>query len=143
MVTPTKTVNNDTTTQSLPPPPPATMNRSRSTVVNDDPNSINAYEELIHQLEMENAELRAWERYWHNQAFKFMGRLHEVIYWYEGDPENEESDPEDEEEEENDDEDEDEDEEEWEEESSWREWWDETDKEWKKWWDMGFIELGW
>jgi hypothetical protein len=46
------------------------------------------YEELIHQLEEENAELRKESKYWQEQAIKFMARLTEVIYWYEGDAEN-------------------------------------------------------
>jgi hypothetical protein len=114
------------------------------------------YEELIHQLEEENAELRKESKYWQEQAIKFMARLTEVIYWYEGDAENvfgeeggteeckceEEEEEEEEEDEEEEDEDEEEEEED-EEEETWREWWEESGEEWKKWWDMGVKQLEW
>jgi hypothetical protein len=126
------------------------------------------YEELIKQLEEENAHLRKESKYWQDEALKFMARLTEVLYWYEGDAENvfgeegEEEEEEDDEEEEDeeeaggtqeckheDEEDEDEDEgeeeedEEEEEEDTWREWWDESGDDWKKWWDIGVKQLEW
>ena len=64
-----------TSTKAMPPPPPKDQ-------VDMD------YEELIKQLEEENAQLRKESKYWEEQARKFMARLTEVIYWYEGDVEN-------------------------------------------------------
>ena len=134
--------NAKTITKAMPPPPPKDQ-------VDMD------YEELIHQLEEENAQLRKESKYWEEQARKFMARLTEVIYWYEGDVENVfgeegEEDEEDVEEdggteeckrEEEDDEDDEDDEEE--EEDTWREWWEESGEDWKKWWDMGVKQLEW
>jgi hypothetical protein len=119
------------------------------------------YEELIHQLEEENAQLRKESKYWQEQAHKFMARLTEVIYWYEGDAENvfgeeggsteecehdeeeEGEEDEDEEDEGEEDEDEEEEDEEEEDEETWREWWEESGEEWKEWWDMGVKQLEW
>jgi len=142
----TKTI----TKVALPPPPPKDQ-------VDMD------YEELIKQLEEENQKLRKESKYWQEEAIKFMARLTEVIYWYEGDAENvfgEEGEEDEEEEDveedveedggtqeckhEDDEDDEDEDEEEdEEEEDTWREWWDESGDDWKKWWDMGVKKLEW
>ena len=139
----TKT-NTSTITKVMPPPPPKDQ-------VDMD------YEELIKQLEEENAQLRKESKYWEEEALKFMARLTEVIYWYEGDVENvfgeeggteeckrddvalvfgeeEEDDEEGDDEEEGDDD---------EEEDTWREWWEETGEDWKKWWDMGVKKLEW
>lgn len=144
----TKTITN--TKVALPPPPKDQVDMD--------------YEELIKQLEEENAQLRKESKYWQDEALKFMARLTEVLYWYDGDAENvfgeegeEEEDQEDEEEEEaggtqeckhEDEEDEDEDEgeeeeDEEEEEDTWREWWDESGDDWKKWWDIGVKQLEW
>jgi hypothetical protein len=113
------------------------------------------YEELIHQLEEENAELRKESKYWQEQAIKFMARLTEVIYWYEGDAENvfgeeggsteecEHDEEEEGEEEEDEDEEEEGEGEEEEDEDTWREWWEESGEDWKKWWDMGVKQLEW
>ena len=140
-----------TNTKALPPSPPKDQ-------VDMD------YEELIKQLEEENAQLRKESKYWEEQARKFMARLTEVIYWYEGDVENvfgeegeEEEDEEedggtqeckheeeeDEEEEDDEDEEEDDEDEEDEDEDTWREWWEESGEDWKKWWDMGVKQLEW
>ena len=132
-----------TSTKAMPPPPPKDQ-------VDMD------YEELIKQLEEENAQLRKESKYWEEQARKFMARLTEVIYWYEGDVENVfgeegEEDEEDLEEDggtqeckhEEEEEDEDEDEDEEEDEDTWREWWEESGEDWKKWWDMGVKQLEW
>lgn len=113
------------------------------------------YEELIHQLEEENAQLRKESKYWQEQAHKFMARLTEVIYWYEGDAENvfgeeggsteecEHDEEEEGEEEEDEDEEEEGEGEEEEDEDTWREWWEESGEDWKKWWDMGVKQLEW
>ena len=127
----TKTNTSTISTKAMPPPPP------KDQVVLD-------YEELIHQLEEENAQLRKESKYWEEQALKFMARLTEVIYWYEGDVENvfgEEGGTEECKREEEDDEDDEDDEEE--EEDTWREWWEESGEDWKKWWDMGVKQLEW
>jgi hypothetical protein len=90
------------------------------------------YEELIKQLEEENAQLRKESKYWQDEALKFMARLTEVLYWYDGDAENvfgEEGGTEECEREEEDD--------------TWREWWEESGEEWKTWWDMGVKQLEW
>ena len=141
-----------TNTKALPPPPPKDQ-------VDMD------YEELIKQLEEENHQLRQESKYWEEQARKFMARLTEVIYWYEGDVENVFG----------------------EEkvtkrktvghrnvstkrrktrkgrrgrgrrrggrrrrrrgrrgrDDTWREWWEESGEDWKKWWDMGVKQLEW
>ena len=128
----TKTSTN--TKVAIPPPPPKDQ-------VDMD------YEELIKQLEEENAQLRKESKYWEEEALKFMARLTEVIYWYEGDAENvfgEEGGTEEcEREEEDDEEEDDEEEDDEEEEDTWREWWDESGDDWKKWWDMGVKQLEW
>ena len=143
----TKTITN--TKVALPPPPKDQVDMD--------------YEELIKQLEEENAQLRKESKYWQDEALKFMARLTEVLYWYDGDAENvfgeegeEEEDQEEDggtqeckhEDEDKDEEDEDKDEgeeedEEEEEEDTWREWWDESGDDWKKWWDIGVKQLEW
>ena len=140
----TKTITN--TKVALPPPPKDQVDMD--------------YEELIKQLEEENAQLRKESKYWQDEALKFMARLTEVLYWYDGDAENvfgeegeeEEDQEEDQEEDEEEDggtqeckheDEEDEDEDEEEEEDTWREWWDESGDDWKKWWDIGVKQLEW
>ena len=68
----TKTITN--TKVALPPPPKDQVDMD--------------YEELIKQLEEENAQLRKESKYWQDEALKFMARLTEVLYWYDGDTEN-------------------------------------------------------
>lgn len=129
--------------------------------------SIKNMEKELKRLRTENIRMAEEVDFWKQQNRKNLGRLVEVIYWYEGDAENvkdvkhtfsedEEYDEEDEEEEDEEEEEEDEDEEDEEEEDedeepakkkrreqSWKEFWNESADEWQAWWKIGWRYLEW